>query len=398
MTFWVEVKRVKLWLPRARLACRLFAAAGLAAGLAASCLHAQSAISSIGLTWVTGTSTQVTADGQTATYLNDDEMVLNFKTTGGTQYYYSGSAQTALIQRDPTHDTFAPNELSIWYASTGAGTSLSYYAPDATNANTVLLGDNLYRGSDNLFTNDNSNTQSSDDVERLDFILNTAGEHATTDQAFAVFDRGNATNHDSFKIAIITGVDTNGNPTSYGGNLVTVTAANYDTAGNPIANQSYTVERYDAGNNLSAEDNNITTQTTTGAPLTIATTDESSQGVGGVVLSLANLGISAGTTIYGYSIMASDVITTATGVIAINSTISSELVNYMNTTYYPSNTSDNTSVGNGNYGGIDLAAVNGVEFSSFAPTPEPGVYGAVLVGLALGVFALRRRGRRPKSA
>jgi hypothetical protein len=383
--------------PRPQDCVRLFAAVGLA-GLLASGLHAQSAISSIGLTWTTGTSTQVTADGQTATYDNDDEEVLNFKTTSGTQYYFSGNAQTALIQRDPTHDTFAPNELSIWYASTGTGTTLQYLAPDATNANTVLLGNNLYRGSDNLLTNSNGNTQSSDDVERLDFILNTAGENATTDQAFAVFDRGNATNHDSFKIAIITGVDTNGNPTSYGGNLITVTANNYDTAGNPIANQSYTVERYDTGNNLSAEDNNITTVSTTGAPLTIATTDESSQGVGGVVLTLANLGISAGTKIYGYSIMASDVITTATGVIAINSTISSELVNYMNTTYYPSNTSDNTSTGDGNYGGIDLAAVNGVEFSSIGPTPEPAVYGAVLTGLALGVVALRRRGRQPKSA
>jgi len=390
---------VKLTFPRACLVpcCRLLAAAGLA-GLLGSRVSAQTAIASVGLTWTTGTSTQVTADGQTATYDNNDEMLLNFQTTSGIRYYYSGSAQTALIQRDPTKDTYAPNELSIWYASTGTGTSLQYLASDATNANTVLLGDNFYRGSDNLFTNSNGNTQSSDDVERLDFILNTAGQNATTDQAFAVFDRGNATNHDSFKIAIITGIDTNGNPTSYGGNLVTVTANNYDTAGNPISNQTYTVERYDTGNDLSAEDNNITTQTTTGAPLTIATTDESSQGVGGVVLTLANLGITAGTKIYGYSIMASDVITTGTGVITINATISSELVNYMNTTYYPSNTSDNTSTGDGNYGGIDLAAVNGVEFSSFAPTPEPAVYGAVLAGLALGVFALRRRGRQPKSA
>ncbi len=396
---------MKLRSPRARLAhcCRILAAASLVAGLAASKLHAQAAIASMGLTWTTGTASQVTADGQTATYDNNDEMLLNFKSTSGQTYYTTDEAQEALIQRDPSKDTFAPNELSIWYASTGTGTNLQYLASDATNANTVLLGDNFYRGSDNLLTNSNGNTQSSDDVERLDFILNTAGENATTDQAFAVFDRGNATNHDTFKIAIITGIDTNGNPTSYGGNLITVTANNYDTAGNPIANQSYTVERYDTGDNLSAQDNNIVTQTTTGAPLTIATTDESSQGVGGVVLSLASLGLGTsglpvGTTIYGYSIMASDVYTTGTAAIAINSTISADLVNYMNTTYYPSNTSDNTSTGDGNYGGIDLAAVNGVEFSSIAPTPEPSVYGAVLAGLALGVFALRRRGRQPKAA
>ena len=385
--------------PLARLARygRPAVTAGLLAGLAATGLRAQTAISTINLDWVTGTATSVSADNQTVTYDNDQEQVYSFKTTSGQLYYTAGSAQTALIQRDPTKDTFAPNELSVWYASTGTGTSLQYLAPDATDANTVLLGNNLYRGSDNLLTNSNGNTQSSDDVERLDFILNTSGEHATTDQAFAVFDRGNATNHDTFKIAVITGIDTNGNPTSYGGNLITVTANNYDTAANPIANQSYTVERYDTGDNLSAQDNNIETETTTGAPLTIATTDESSQGIGGVVLSLANLGISAGTTIYGYSIMAADVYTTGTASVAINASVSADLVNYMNTFYYPNNTSDNTTTGDGSYGGIDLAAVNGVEFSSFAPTPEPGVYGAVMAAVALGVFAFRRR-RRPAAA
>jgi MYXO-CTERM domain-containing protein len=369
---------------------RLLALAGLVGGLG---LRAQTAISTINLDWVTGTATTVTADNQTVTYDNDQEQVYSFKTTTGVTYYTADEAQTALIQRDPTKDTYAPNELSVWYASTGTGTSLTYLAPDSTNANSVLLGNNLYRGSDNLLTNDNGNTQSSDDVERLDFILKTSGESATTDQAFAVFDRGNPTNHDTFKIAVITGIDTNGNPTSYGGNLITVTASNYDTSANPIANQNYTVERYDTGDNLSAQDNNIETQTSTGSPLTIATTDESSQGVGGVVLSLANLGIAPGTTIYGYSIMAADVFTTGTASVAINGAVSADLVNYMNTTYYPTNTSDNTTTGDGSYGGIDLAAVNGVEFSSIAPTPEPSVYGAVLAALALGVFALRRRRR-----
>jgi hypothetical protein len=388
---------VNLRLPLARCG-RLLALTVILNGLAAAGLRAQTAISTMNLDWITGTATTVTADGQTVTYDNDQEQVYSFKTTTNVTYYTTDEAQMALIQRDPTKDTYAANELSVWYASTGTGTSLAYLAPDSTDANSVLLGNNLYRGTDNLLTNDNGNTQSSDDVERLDFILNTSGEHATTDQAFAVFDRGNPTNHDTFKIAVITGIDSNGNPTSYGGNLITVTANNYDTAANPIANQSYTVERYDTGDNLSAQDNNIETQTTTGAPLTIATTDESSQGVGGVVLSLANLGITAGTTIYGYSIMAADVYTTGTASVAINASISADLVNYMNTTYYPNNTSDNTTTGDGSYGGVDLAAVNGVEFSSFAPTPEPSTYGAVLAALALGVFALRRRRRRLTSA
>jgi len=249
---------------------------------------------------VTGTATSVTTDSETVTFDNNAEKVVNFTTTTGKTYYTVTSAQTALIQRDPTHDTYAPNEISIWYAYTGSATSPTYEGQYHTDANTALLGNNLLEGSDNLLTNQNGNTQSSGDVERLDFILNSSGESATTDQAFAVFDRGNTTNHDSFKIAVITGVDTNGNPTTYAGNLVTVTPSNYDTAANPVANQNYTVFRYDTGNDLSSSDNSVT-------GTNILSTDQGTQGVGGVVLSLANLGISAGTRIYGYSIMAADV-------------------------------------------------------------------------------------------
>ena len=370
-------------------ACRSAAAVLAAFGLSAAGLRAQAAISSIGTAMVTGTATSVTTDSETVTFDNNAEKVVNFTTTTGKTYYTVTSAQTALIQRDPTHDTYAPNEISIWYAYTGSATSPTYEGQYQTDANTALLGNNLLEGSDNLLTNQNGNTQSSGDVERLDFILNSSGESATTDQAFAVFDRGNTTNHDSFKIAVITGVDTNGNPTTYAGNLVTVTPSNYDTSANPVANQNYTVFRYDTGNDLSSSDNSVT-------GTNILSTDQGTQGVGGVVLSLANLGISAGTRIYGYSIMAADVYSTSTAPVAITTAISTDLVNYMNTTYYPSDTSDNTTTGDGNYGGIDLMGVNGLEFSSNKPAPEPAFYGAVMAAMALAFFIVRRRGLMPQ--
>jgi hypothetical protein len=327
------------------------------------------------------------------TFDNDQEAITSFRTTSGTIYYAVAQAQTAFIDRDPTADTYAPNQTSLWYAYTGSATNPTYLGTDQTNANTALLGNNLLEGSDNLLTNNNGNTQSSDDVERLDYILNTNGQ-TTTNESFAVFDRGNDTNHDSFKIAVITGIDSNGNPTSYGGNLITVTPSNYDTSANPVANQSYTVFRYDnatSPDNLTAWDNNVT-------GTHIASTDQSSQGIGGVVITLASLGLTSGATVYGYSIMAADVYTTGTASVAITTSISADLVNYMNTTYYPSNTSDNTTVGDGNYGGIDLMDVNGVEFSTTQVTPEPAVYGGVLLALALAVFALRPRRPRLASA
>jgi PEP-CTERM motif-containing protein len=356
-------------------------------GLAVAGARAQSAITSVTTDIISGSPTTVTANSETVTFDNDQDEVVSF-TTATTTYYATATAQEAIIDRDPTNDTYAPNQLSLWYAYTGSATDPTYEGTYQTNANTALLGNNLYEGSDNLFVNDNGNTQSSGDVERLDFVLSKSGESATTGQAFAVFDRGNDTNHDSFKIAVITAVDSNGNPTAYGGDLITVTPDDYDTSANPVANQNYTVFRYKTGDNISAWDNNVTGGS-------IASTDQGTQGVGGTVLSLANLGISAGTTIYGYSITASDVYSTSTASVAINAAISADLVNYMNTTYYPNDSSDNTSTGNdSDYGGIDLMDVNGVEFSTTKPIPEPATYGMIFAGLGVLTVAIFRPRRK----
>ncbi len=362
----------------------------------AASLCAQTAITSITTQLITGTPTTATADNgtETVTFDNNQLQVINFS-AGGTTYYAAASAQEAIIRRNTASDTYGADHYSQWYAYSGTSGHPTYEGVYESNANTALLGNNLYEGSDNLFTNNNGNTQSSDDVERLDFILNQSGETATNGQAFAVFDRGNASNHDSFKIAVITAVDSNGNPTAYGGKLITVTPSEYDTSANPVGNQNYTVFRYDdttSVNNISDSDNAVT-----GAG--IVSTDLGDQGVGGVVLTMSQLGISSGTTIYGYSIMAADVYTSATSAVTINTTISADLVNYLNTSIYPTNTSDNTTTGDGNYGGIDLMAVNGLEFSTTKMTPEPAAYGAIFVGLSLAaLFLLRRRRAAPVSA
>ena len=360
------------------------AAAALACALFTGRLAAQTAITSVTTLMTNGTATQETANGETVTFENDQEALINF-TAGGTTYYAVGAAQTAIIDRDTTHDTTAPNQTSDWYAYTGSSTSPTYQGVYQTNANTMLLGNNLLQGADNVFVNNDGSLADEDDIERLDFIEKESGYAATTGQAFAVFDRGNDTVHDSFKIAVITAVDSNGNPTAYGGDLITVTAANYDTSSNPVANQNYGIFRYDVGDNLTAWDNNVT-----GGSID-ATRDQNTQGTGGVVLTLAALGITSGTTIYGYSIMGADVYSTSTATVVINSAVSSDLVNYLNTTYYPNDTSDNNTTGDDNYGGIDLMDVNGVEFSTTKVTPEPATYGLVFAGLGLLAFGLSRR-------
>lgn len=347
--------------------------------------HAQLAISSMTTQIVTGTPSTTTQDGNSVTFDNNLDEVTAFTTTTGATYYANASSTIAIVDRDPTNDTYAANHYSQWYSYTGTSRSPTFQGVYESSPTSALLGNNLYEGASNLFVNDNGNTQSSGDVERVDFILSTAGESATSGQAFAVFDSDKATSHQTFKIAVVTAVDSNGNPTAYGGDLITVTSSDYDTTTNPVGNENYTVFRYDTGNTLSTSDSEVT-----GTSVLAANTGTA--GIGGVALTMAELGITSGETIYGYSIMAADVYTTSTSAVAITTTISADLVNYNNTTVYPTDTSNNTTTGDGNYGGLNLADVNGIEFSTTEVTPEPAAYGAAFVGLSLlGAVWIRRR-------
>ena len=174
-----------------------------------------------------------------------------------------------------------------------------------------------------------------------------------------MFDRGNAGAHDAFTIAIVTGVDANGKPTSYGGFLKV--AAGWGAATNPIANQNYNLFRHSNGDNLTAN---------------TSATESNSQGIGGVVIKISDVTLAPGSQVYGYSLMGNDV----------NPTTASDLLNVANTNVYPANTSDSTG------GGIDLAAVNGLEIRQ---VPEPTSAALLAVGGFLLVrFCARLKWRR----
>jgi hypothetical protein len=71
----------------------------------------------------------------------------------------------------------------------------------------------------------------------------------------------------------------------------------------------------------------------------------SNQNRGGVFMSFLDLGVDAGEVVYGYSLFGHDLPVSAT---------SANLVDYANTSFFPNNTSANTSEG-----GIDLIAITG---------------------------------------
>jgi hypothetical protein len=317
---------------------------------------AQIAVSSI----TTSTSDLSNQTVNSATFERTTTAITQFKDIAGNIYDANTVAGAAYVRRNTTAGN--SNNSSMWYADANANSQFDAYATDYAS---LLLGNNLLRGSDNTFANGTDATTGN--IERLDFVFSASGLTTTTATAFSVFDRGAIGLHDGVKIAVITGWDSVNNvPTAYGGTLVSITSANYGSA-NLTSDFDYSLFRYSNGDNL-------------GSPYWNSNTETGAQGLGGAIVSMSDLGIAAGTTIYGYSLMAYDVTTGG------NMT---NLVNWNNTTYYATNT-DGTSGG----GGIDLSAVNGVLYNK--RVPEPSTYGAIFLGLT-GTFLGWRRWRRGSS-
>ena len=322
---------------------RLFSSLLVAAGLAAASLQAQVNISSI----TTNTTDAANSTAGALTFQNTTSAVTSFN-GGGTTYYARSIADSAYVRRNG--GTPGANTSSAWYAQAGSVTNLQ--GTYATTYSSLLLGNNINRGSDNTFAN--GTAADAGNIERLDFVF-TSGLTATSDLSFAIFERGASTVHDAFSIAVITGWSVSLNaPTSY----ATLKLVNAGWGTTDVATPfTYDLLRYNTNDNLSTP----TSYNETGT-----------QGVGGVYLTLSQLGISAGTKIYGYSLFGYDVPQNA------------NLTQYAS---FPTNTNNSTGSG-----GIDLAAVNGVLFSS-TPVPEPSTYALFGVGSLAGIAFLRRRRR-----
>ena len=313
--------------------------------------RAQVAVASI----TTSTSDLSNQNTNGAAFERTTVAITQFKDTAGNIYDANTVAGAAYVRRNTTAGN--ANNSSMWYTDVdGNG---KFDATYATTYASLLLGNNILRGSDNTFANGTDAT--SGNIERLDFVFSASGITSNISTSFAVFDRGAIGVHDNVKIAVITGWDSVNNvPTSYGGTLVSLDSSNYGNT-NLTPDFAYNLFRYTNGDNL-------------GSPYWNDNTETGSQGLGGAIVSMADLGITAGTTIYGYSLMAYEV--TTGGNMA-------NLVNWNNATYYATNTTNATGTG-----GIDLSAVNGVLYNR--RVPEPSTYGAVFLGLTATFFGWRR--------
>ncbi|NJN35451.1 MAG: hypothetical protein HC817_15525, partial [Saprospiraceae bacterium] len=217
----------------------------------------------------------------------------------------------------------------LWFEQvehTGATDLTAEFAPSFTSRMSQALNSNIInRGSDNLFNNVSS--FNGNNIERVDYVFSTGLSAQNPSEAgFTIFERNG---NDNFKMAAITAIDASGNPTAFG-SVVNLTPSVFGVVGVNIPTTTF-------------RDSTIGNSS-----VLKPTADVSSQRIAGTYISFQALGVASAQTVYGYALFANDVT-------ASNST---DLLDFTNTSFYPTNTSD----GNG---GCDVIA--GGIFSTILP-------------------------------
>jgi hypothetical protein len=308
-----------------------------------------------------GTSGFPSATTYSITYDSDVTSITGFSTVTGNYapISYSGTITTTL---DRVSDSAPDNNIVYDQLINQSGNSVTVAGPVPTTEQAAFNSNNLNVGTDNLFGNQGDTNNNNNNIERLDVVFNN-GLTANNALGFAVIERGASNAHDGFKIAAITGIS-GGVPTSYGPLVSFATGSYGATALSPYSGTTNWL---------------VSRDTEPNAP-TSPSTVVNNQSLGGITISVTGstsadgLGVTAGTTIYGYSLFGADV--TGSG---------SQLVDYTDSTYFPQATSSTTD------GGIDLIGYTGVAFTA---VPEPRAYGLLpVLVLALIWFGRLLRSR-----
>ncbi len=353
------------------LSCLRLVAALVALASVAGAVRAQVTVTGISYGALQNTTNRTAGN---ITYLNEFRPVASVATSSLGDYQFTGATASNVYFRRNT-GAGNPNNATVFYdySTTGGGTATVFGRGDTSpTLQEVMLSGDLTQGLRNPFANTGGTSSLNSNIERIDFYF-SGGYTVQAGDALVFFDLENQGNFgDGFRLAAYDTVGTvNGfanAPTNYVSTGVLLAA---DSFGTPVATPSGANARY------------LRSTTTNGDNLasgqTLATIDTNAGTLGasdlylvGVLIPLADLGLTVGQTIYGYSLFAGDVAFTGT----------SQMNNWNNAAYYPTNT-DATTWGNMDFMGF------GAQVSR--PVPEPSVFGAGLLGLAGAWLAWRRR-------
>ncbi len=276
-------------------------------------------------TWSNGTSNQLKLTGFTA----------NSKT-----YIVSGVGSVSIKLRrvDNANVTGSRNilysETTAASANTCPGSNqLDFKAPYNSSMASFLNNNVLNHGTDNIFTNASNGDGNNNNIERVDVVFTTGIKSLyPADAGFALCERGNNYAHDGFRIAAILSKNASNDPTSFG-------AVKTCTAGNGSNNGSWGHPALASGNKLLA----AYVLRKDPADTYLRVSSNVNQEIGGVFFSLADLGVAANQTVYGYCLIGPNGTANPT---------SAQLLNTSDATIYPTGTTEAQG------GGLDLISVN----------------------------------------
>jgi uncharacterized protein (TIGR03382 family) len=312
-------------------------------GLLGSAASAQILVNSVATTQIDAANTAF----QTVTF-NNTQTRVDSLVAGSLLYEVDTSISTQVFIRRSTNPAVASlNDSRVWYRTAGNNSTL--LGNRALTLGDAITGNDLFRGANNLFTNDNSGSN----IERVDLVW-SGGVTFQDGQAISVFDR-NAANvgSNAFQVALITAVDGSGTPTAYSNVIEQADGWGLGTDVSPAANSR--IFNYEGTND----------DTSGAATIDAAVTNNV---VRGILFRLEDFGIAPGTVVYGYSLMDIDV-----------SNSPAQLLDWDNASAFPIGTANS----------IDLAGVNGIIFTA---VPEPSTFGiAALAALGAGQLLRRRR-------
>lgn len=320
------------------------------------------------------------------TYNNAYTPVTSVSTVAG-DYNFNGPVASSVVFR---RGSTGSNTTTAWYQTTDFSSNGGYTVygqGDSTpTASELMLAGNLSEGLRNPFANtvSLSSIGATSNIERIDFYF-AGGYTVQAGDALAFFDLENyGNNGDGFRISAFTSLGTvNGvsnSPTAYANSGLFVTPGSYGDAVDVPGggNTGYLRSTTTNGDSLTGTQSISVIDSDTSGSL-----GSSDLSIVGILIRFTDLGLTAGQTIYGFSLMAGDV-TASSG---------SQLVNWNNTTVYPTTTNAGSNP-NADYGNVDFAGF-GAQISR--PVPEPATYGAILLSV-LGVGLTIRRRRQNRSA
>jgi len=273
-------------------------------------------------------TTYTGTDNQSYRWGNGDEVVLDTFTAEGNTYSPSEVANDVLVRR-VDNDAVTGKRCSL-FAERNSSNDYNLMPSLECDPAKIMAGRVINRGWLDVFSNETRNN-----IERVDFVF-TNGLTTTNDLANAGFIATEKSGNNPTVMAVITGIDGSGNPTSYAPLVKVWPASNTGEAIRyGMTGHSFDFTFLQDGNAPASQN---------GEPTKLGT---SSEDMGIAFVTLDDLGIDTNQTIYGFSYFSQDIYD-ATQPNHVASGI--DPVDY---TTFPTNTSGAGDVGDADmYGGV----------------------------------------------